>query len=593
MTQERRYSTEPLPIHENLEKFAPSYDADNFTRQEQKLLSPFFSNLDKPVFIIKNLPEEMIGALTSRYSRAEENLRLVFLKDYVTPLVLPKKQPDWKNLSNDEKKEKIKLRRKFLGYVSYLNKTGGIDQVVGIQRSRNFFDKWLKDFGDDSIAEMGGVHVCIEGLSILATKEIEDSRIGPSFIEKSTRFVSFSEKKSDGSWKYIVPGEIKGTDKEEDYIQAMDALFETYSKLETPYLNYIKEKYPKGEDETEKSFNTSRSAKRFDDLRDLLPFSTQTNLAISSNGRAMEYLITRLLSSHLGESRYWGQQLYQEASKAIPSFLSRVATSRGAEIQQYRKNINILQDEMSDELLKDLRIMNFRGLERVSLLSATKDPDIEILTAFLFARGDGSGESEIRNKIKGMNKVDRRFLLKQITDERNFQKKDPQRQEVRFRKPPRAFERAHYTFSLIARGGDYRDLQRHRIQTQIRQVFSLKNGYEIEKDVEESPFVDEIKKALVNVRTCQNSILEKLDPHVLQYAVPLGFLQKWLMKVSARELYYIFELRTGQQGKPAYRKVVQEMAKLVMNKDPEVFAGAFVDWNTYSLSRRESAKKTN
>lgn len=591
MTQERRYLIEPLPIHENLEKFAPSYDADNFTRQEKKLLSPFFSNLDKPVFIIKNLPEEMIGALTSRYSRAEENLRQVFLKDYVTPLVLPKKQPDWKNLSNDEKKEKIKLRRKFLGYVSYLNRTGGIDQVVGIQRSRNFFDKWLKDFGDDSIAEMGGVHVCIEGLSILATKEIEDSRIGPSFIEKSTRFVSFSEIRPDGNWKYVIPGEIKGTVNEQLYVSLMNIFFETYSRLEIPYLNYIKEKYPQGEDETGRSFNVSRSAKRFDDLRDLLPFSTQTNLAISSNGRAMEYLVNRLLSSSLGEVRYWGQKIYEECSEVIPSFLGRISTLRGGEIQLYRRNLKVLQKTQADVVLGEKRYLTLTDQKRVQLISATKEPDIEILTAFLFPKADGLTQEEVRSLVREIGGDKRKELFIQIAEERKFGKDDPPRQEVRFRKPPRAFEMAHYTFVLTGRGGDYRDLQRHRVLTQIRQSFNTKKRYEVEEDIKDSPHFEEVKNALASIRTYPYSALEKLDPEVFQYAVPLAYLQSWLMKVSARELYYIFELRTGPQGKSAYRKIVQEMARQVIDKDPVIFAGAYIDWNEYSLSRRESAKK--
>src|SRR4030042_4412729 len=295
------------PTVDSLEIFAPPYTPERFTSEEIKYLTPFFSNIDQPVFVVHHLPEELIGALSAKYSRATESMRRTFIKEYVDPIVHPEKQKGWADLGQKDKDAEIVNKQKFEELVDFLNADGGIDYVVNIQRGRKFFDRWLVDFGDDSISELGGVHLCIEGLSNIATKEIEDQRIGLSPIEKSSRYVSFADRLPDGGYRYIVPGEIKDTPYEGPYKVMIDALFSTYADMLEPYLEYIKNRYPKDQDESDASFEKSRKAKMFDDLRDLLPFATITNLGLYGNGRSYEYLINRLAEHPLGELRYFGQ----------------------------------------------------------------------------------------------------------------------------------------------------------------------------------------------------------------------------------------------------------------------------------------------
>ncbi|MCL4354558.1 FAD-dependent thymidylate synthase, partial [Patescibacteria group bacterium] len=347
----RIYKITKLPIEQNLDKFSPPYTPEKFTKEEKLYLKPFFSNLDKPVFVATHLPEEVIGALSSRYSRSTKSIRRMFLDEYVYPIIHPEEQKGWDELSAKEKKEAEETKKKFLELIIFLDTHGGIDYVVNVQRGRKFFDRWLAEYGDDSIAELGGVHIFLEGLSIIATKEIEDKRVGISPLEKSTRYVSYADKRPDGGYLYITPAEIKESKLEKEFKEAMDGLFEVYVGISEPYLNYVKELYPKGEDETEASFNNSRSAKRFDDIRDLLPFSTQTNVALFGNGRAFEDLINRLLNHELGEMRWWGKMICQELEKVVPSFVRRPQTERGAEVQFYRSNLKTLRQELAKKMI--------------------------------------------------------------------------------------------------------------------------------------------------------------------------------------------------------------------------------------------------
>lgn len=588
MKLKKTYSTEILPFNENLASFAPVYTPEPFTKAEKQYLAPFFSNIDKPYFVVNNLPEEVIGALSSRYSRSVHSLRRMFINEYINPIVKPEEQKDWGEKSPKEKRDSQRLKEEFIQTISYLNKTGGVESVVNVQRGRKFFDKWLAAYGDDSIAEMGGVHVCLEGISNIAVKEVEDKRIGISPLEKSSRYVSFREKRRDGEYQYIIPGEIRGTKYEKGYKEAMDQLFDVYNDISEPYLEYIKTIYPEGADETPTSFHNSRGAKRFDDIRDLLPFATQTNVALFGNGRAFEDVINRLLAHPLGELRWWGQALAEELERVVPSFVRRPKTERGAESQYYRRNLQLLRNDILKSIAPPKPRLSFPRW--VKLLRSTKNAETEILAAYLIQNGSGYSLHELRRAVQKIPLKKRAQYMELILKERVFGQKETVRQVVRFRKVPRAFENAHYLFEVWARGGDYRDLQRHRQMTQERHLFTTKFGYDLEREVLESPFISRIEDALHKAEQIFIK-LEKVSPWVAQYAVPYGHIQHWYMHMTAREIYWIVELRTGPQGRPHYRAICQQIAREAKKASPSVFSALLVDTNEYSLARRESEKK--
>ena len=585
----KNYKTTSLPYNQDLSAFAPPHIPEKFSREEQRYLKPFFSNIDKPLFVVQHLPEEVIGALSSRYSRSVHSLRRMFLTEYVEPVIHPENQKDWAERTASQKKEAQKTKKMFLEMIEFLIKGGGIDEVVNIQRGRKFFDKWLAAYGDDSIAELGGIHLSLEGVSNIAVQEIEDKRVGLSPLEKSTRYVSFRDKREDGNYKFVVPGELRDTKYEIPYTELMNTLFETYSEIADPYVEYIKERYPQGEDETPVSFKNSRSAKRFDDIRDLLPFATQTNMALFGNGRAFEDLINRLLAHPLGELRWWGQAITKELEQAVPSFVRRPQTERGAETQYYRSNILALREQMNKELLK-IPNLHVSFPQWAKLIDHTEDADVAIISAFLLNSHLGYSLHDIRRTVQRLPQYKRTKLLEEILQERFFNKPNAPRQEVRFRKVPRAFENAHYLFEIWGRAGDYRDLHRHRQMTQERHFFTTRWGYDLEPEVLESPFKEKILSAYEKAEKLFKKI-EVTNPWVAQYVVPFGYIQHWYMQMTARQIYWMVELRTGPQGRPHYRHICQQIAREAKKATPNVFSALMVDNNEYNLSRRESEKK--
>ena len=139
----------------------------DYSEDDKTVLNFFFTNLDKPIFAVKNFHPEVWALMQARYSRSREGLREGFLA------LLKEDSENFRKL-----KEEIEKTQ------------GGIESEHATKKAIQFMERWVLGFGHSSVAEGAVVGLCLEGVSILATKVIEDNRLC-SFIEKSTRYVSF------------------------------------------------------------------------------------------------------------------------------------------------------------------------------------------------------------------------------------------------------------------------------------------------------------------------------------------------------------------------------------------------------------------
>lgn len=574
-----------FPIDEDLKLYAPDYTPEKFNEDEQRILKQFFTNIDKPIFCIQNLPEEVIGALSSLYSRSKKSMRRTFLDSFIAPII----NTDELLLSEEEKASYLETKTRFNRVIDSLDRGDSIDNVSNTQRGRSFYETWYGQFGDDSIAEQVGIHIGVEGCSNIVTDAIKV--LNAPHISKSSRYVSFSEKNEKGEYKFVVPGEIKGTPFEERYIEVMNNLFSLYEELQIPYTEYIKRKYPKGEDETEKSFNTSRTARMFDDLRDLLPFSTQTNFGMYTNARTYKLLIDSMIGSQKGEVRWVGQQLYKEISKITPSLLSTVRTKRGALLQTYKTNLsthaqaiakrenndNLVEIESHDDLAKLIQVM-------------PAENQLETVIAQLIYPGSDISYEEIFTKVCEYTEQQKKEFIEILKSIRTKSIDNPNRTSIRMREVPNAFESVKFLFDCKLKGGDCRDIWRHRLVRFEHQPFTTKNGYLLEQDVREFESVDKIRKVIEKAdRLYKDLSKENID--AAEYVVPFGFLQRFIMETSLRQLYWITELRSGPQGKPHYREFVIQLANAIIQNYPDLTHLLYIDTQGYSISRREITKK--
>jgi len=518
---------------------------EEFTDAEKEILSRYCTNIDGNVFVLINLPEVVKGTLFSRYSRSPKSLKRLFLDE-------------------------------FLGGEINVAELGGATQTgsqlaEAVAKSEKFYERVLIEYGDDSVAELAGAHIALEDISIIATKFIEDARIGISPLEKSTRYVYFNEK-VDGNYKFYRDEFIMNSECAEDYVNACNILFDTYVELMEPMRNYYERKFPREEGVSDRAYDASIRAKVCDTLRGLLPASTLTNVGQYGNARAFEYLITKSRASSLDEIETLGKKMYEELCKVFPVFMRRVYSQHGDDA------VNFYKSRKYPVFAREMKPLGAQ--QPVSLVDYDREGTEKVVAAILYSGSRISMEKCL--EIAGsMNDDEKRKILNDYTGMRTNRR----------HRPGRAFENSNYLFDITANFGAYRDLHRHRILTQERQLLTVEHGYDVPKDIEAAGYTKKYMEALDNAARVYLKI-RSLSPEHAQYVVPLAYKVRWYINLNLREAMHLIELRTTRQGHPDYRRIAQQMFLSIKEVHP-LLADCikYVDMNEYGLERIEAEKR--
>jgi thymidylate synthase ThyX len=285
-------------------------------------------------------------------------------------------------------------------------------------------------------------------------------RVGIAPIEKSTRYVDYSSKVNN-KYRYYTDPTLKKLGLEKEYIEAMDNLFDTYTKIVIEYFSILSIKYPQEKE-------TVLKAKAFDVARGLLPMSTLSQVAFFGNGQAFEYLMARSLDNKLGEIKYLSTEAFEELDKIIPAFLRR---SEGEAAAQYREYLNAKDNEL-EKLTKKLKNKNSLKGNFIQMVDYEKNGEEKVIAALIYPKLHISFEAAFK-LVKKMSRAEKTKILDSIFTKRS----------ARWYKVPRAFEAAFVTFDMVLNNGAWRDLHRHRMLSQYRQRFSFYNGYDVPKDL--------------------------------------------------------------------------------------------------------------
>ncbi|HET7483887.1 MAG TPA: FAD-dependent thymidylate synthase, partial [Solirubrobacterales bacterium] len=263
------------------------YPIEDFTPEEQALLAPHFTNLDRPVFALVNLPETVKGALFARYSRYSGTVRRLFLEEFAEDAEAG---------------------------------TRPFDGAEG-ERAAGLYERVFVGYGDDSIAQVGGAHVACEFVSNILTKLLQRGRLA-AYLEQSTRYIPYDKPLPDdagGGYRYYRDGQLGP-----EFGTAMDEIFAIYSRSLTQVEEWAAERWPRGDDEPEGPWQRSIRAKALDLLRGLLPAATLSHVGIYASGQAYEQLLLRMRAHPLAEVRACADAMLAELRKVIPAFLKRV-----------------------------------------------------------------------------------------------------------------------------------------------------------------------------------------------------------------------------------------------------------------------------
>jgi thymidylate synthase ThyX len=541
-----------------------------FNGEEENRLRPFFTNLDRSVFGLK-LPQEVAGALFSRYSRSTKSLRRTFLDEFLGDPEL-----GLKNLLAGERPAS--------------------DDSSALKKARAFYERVLVGYGDDSVAQLGGAHLACENISNVAAKLLEDARIGIAPLEKSTRYVRFDQKDAAGNYLFYREPKIMASRHRDAYLEGMNLLFETYSKQMEPMLECVAQSLPIEQLEVrdpttgkslayaeahkderlrrwaETAYRATVRAHACDVLRSYLPAATLTNVGMFGVGQAFEYLISKFYSHELSEAMELGKAMHGELNQLIPSFVKR------AQLNEYLAGTSAAGKALAS---KTAHIRPLDKKEPVALIDCDNAAEEKIIAAMLYAHSRHPLE-QLRQIAAKMSPEERRQILAEYFGKRRHRRD----------KLSRAFENVYYTFDILGNLGLYRDLHRHRILTQERQDFTTVHGYDTPPEIEEAGFKSEFDDCMKRAADLYEQIYADL-PSEAQYVVPFAYKIRWYIKMNLREALHICELRTMPQGHPDYRFICQEMWRKIQEVHSTLAeCGKFIDSKKYRLGRLQSEMRT-
>src|SRR3989449_507267 len=396
--------------------------ADEFTLDERAALAPYFTTLDGPVFALVNLPEVVKGALFARYSRSPKSLRRLFLDEFLTP----------------EQREKAAGHRDDVELGDPISK-----------RAEQLYERVFFEYGDDSVAQLGGVHLACEGASNILTKVLEWGRL-VAYPEQSTLYTPYDARPG-GRSRYPAPAELDDALRQR-YVAALDGAFDSYREWLPRMRAFYETKYPRAPAESDTVYRMTIRAKALDTLRGMLPAATISHVGIYGTGQAYEQLLLRMRAHPLAEVRAYAELMLAELRRVIPAFLKRVdLPERGGASSRYLAATRAATQEVAARLLDPAAP---EPREEVTLTDFDPDGEVKVVAAALYAVS-ALPDDELLERARKMSLEDRRAALDAYVGERLNRRP----------RPGRAFHRTSHRFDILGDYGAFRDLQRHRLLT--------------------------------------------------------------------------------------------------------------------------------
>ncbi len=521
------------------------FAVEGFTDEERTILERHFTNLDGPVFALVNLPEAVKGALFARYSRTTKSLRRLFLDEFASETQALGAAPT---------------------------------STTGSERAARLYDNVFVEYGDDSVAQLGGVHLACEQSSQLLAKALEWGRLA-AYLEQSTRYMRYDDKPG-GAWRATVPPELEGTPLAGRYAAFLDEVFTTYGRMYEPMETYFKELFPKEEGDSDFVYRQTMLAKTCDTLRVLLPAGTRSNLGIYATGQSYEQLLMRLAVHPLAEMREFGELITVELRKVIPEFLKRVdVRDRGVAWSRYWQETHDRIEELTARVLADEKP---EVREEVNLIDHDPEGELKVAAAVLYSSSD-LPDDQLLAVARSMTPEQRTEILRASVGDRSNRR----------HKPGRAWERTGYRFDVLCDYGAFRDLQRHRPLTIEWQRLTTEHGFETPVQIDEAGLRSGWDRVMEASARMERELTDAGHPEVAQYAVSMAYRIRFVMQMTAREAMHLTELRSQPAGHPVYRRVAQAMHRLIAQVHPaigETFT--YVSYDDVDLERLAAERRS-
>lgn len=415
--------------------------------------------------------------------------------------------------------------------------------------SQKFLESFYFQYGHASIADLGHLALCFEGISELAAIEIEDEQLWDGQA-RSSRYQNF------GRSGFVIPPELT-PEQTGRYRQAGDFLLQAYSEVHAGMVEQLRDQLPRPDTMKADAYERNIAARAFDVARYLLFLGIPTGVGQVTSIRTLERQIRRLRASGYAECR----ELAEEAARACAQNPECSWDGENAEAVAPTLARHLEADEHLARSREDLRQWAAQNLP------ASRPPASECVDVL---RPDSSGSEIAATLLYPV--CDRSF---RELYEMALEWSEGRRQEVlqvalqsRSRRDEllRAFRTGTYCFDIVMDIGAYRDFHRHRRCQQFRQDHTGELGYELPPAIREAGLTAAYSAPIeAALRTAV-----ELGAPAGHYILPFAARGRYLFKMDFAEAEYICRLRTGVKGHFSYRQIAWEMKEKLSVIEPEL-----------------------
>jgi thymidylate synthase ThyX len=416
--------------------------------------------------------------------------------------------------------------------------------------SSKFLESFYFQYGHASIADLGHVVLCFEGVSELAATEIEDEQLWDGQA-RSSRYQDFSRS------GFVTPPELSvaGADV---YRAAAERLLAAYHQIHSRMVEHLSEKLPCSETMKPEVYKRNIAARAFDVARYLLFFGIPTGVGQVTSIRTLERQIRRLKSSEYAELREIAGEM-AEACAAQPACVWNESSAGEPLAPTLARHVD--PDNHATQSRRDLEHWARENLspssggecEAVHVLRPI-DTHSDITATLLYPVTDRPFR-ELYDLVSTWSAARRNEVIDVALKSRT------KRDELL-----REFRGGLYAFDLVMDIGAYRDMHRHRRCHQFRQAYSNRLGYDTPGALIDAGMRESYDAVLSETFAAIN----QLGGNAADYLLPFAARSRFLFKMDFAEAEYIARLRSGVKGHFSYRKVAWEMKCAMEKLEPEL-----------------------
>lgn len=479
-------------------------------------VTKYASNVDRDIYTVSNIPEEVIAVIFAYVSRSPKGFR--------------------ENIGTVIQEEQL-----------------------GQERATKFHEKWVLNYGHASVAEHASVHVGIEKVSRLFSSILELSNEYMSFTEYSQRY------QSPAKGDFFTPEELdQHSSLKNKYIQLNNYQYDLYFELNGKLFEFLKDTVPTPEGIEERLHHRALEKIAFEDARYALNLATYTNLGMTANARAIEDSLTKLLSSRYPEVRIRAQEIKEEVRFSVPTLV------KYANENKYITETRDIIEGLTKKIIGQSRVETSNETYEVNLLNWTgKDsPDPEavaidtMVKAILF-----------EHLALGYEDIDKDLSSSSLEEKLDILKKSLEKLG-KFDNPVNALKLVKYEVEFVISEACWHQLLRHRKVNWISKEPGIQSGITIPPHIEKSGTQDLLRKAVSESETLYHELLNQNLTEVASYVVTNAHNRRILGTFDLWELYHLINLRMSEGAQWDIKNITGMLAEEIGKYHPNLISPA-------------------